>query len=185
MKTSPIIIARETGLAVLAAGMLTACSYIPNKTDKYFENKPVIEYQEFINDCNNRNLNIVQAQAKLDSLAYRELFNTTEAINNSDIVNEFNNIANIGLSTKNINNVKDNLKNTGLTKKEYDKTIKDNKYRKFLGMYSTTEYNYDNIQHKVDSINYRNFFEKHNLLDANNLAKFEKITEIIRPQKQH
>ena len=161
--------ARNVGMATLAAGMLSACTnaYIPNKTKEYFQDKPALEYQEFVNDCKNRTLNSIQSQAKLDSLAYREIFNATEAAKDSEIIKEYNEIANIGLNTLSYKELKQNLANTGITLNEYNKTWKIISFNK--------------KQHKIDSISYRQFFEKHNLLDAENTAKFNEITEKIRP----
>ena len=180
MKVNPINILRNTGMAALAAGMLSACDYTPDKTKEYFADKPVLEYEKFVNDCNNRQLNDAQAQAKLDSLAYREIFNTTEAAKDFQIVREFNNIANIGLSTKQSSGAKKNLANTGITLDEYNKILKENTAHGVR--YSSADYiAYDNIQHIADKILYRSFFEKHGLLNSENLAKFEKLTEKIRP----
>ena len=182
MKVNPIKVARNVGMATLAAGMLSACTntYIPDKTKEYFADKPALEYQEFVNDCAHRTLNSMQSQAKLDSLAYREIFNASEAVNNSDIVKEYNEIANKGINTSDRDNVKKNLASIGLPLSEYNKIIKTSTERGgYWGIQGFT--GVAKIQHSADSISYRQFFEKHNLLDTENTAKFNEITEKIRP----
>ena len=182
MKVNPIKMARNVGMATLAAGMLSACTstYIPDKTKEYFADKPALEYQEFVNDCKNRTLNSMQAQAKLDSLAYREIFNATEAAKDSEIIKEYNEIANTGLNTLSHKELKQNLANTGITLNEYNKIWKSGTHRG--GYMNSQQFTFaEEIQHKTDSISYRQFFEKHNLLNSENLAKFNEITEKIRP----
>lgn len=58
------------GLAIVAAGLLTASvgRSIPKNIKEYFQDKPMIEYTNFTKDI--EILNLIQAQAKLDSLAY-------------------------------------------------------------------------------------------------------------------
>lgn len=182
MKVNPIKVACNVGMATLAAGMLSACTstYIPDKTKEYFQDKPALEYQEFVNDCKNRTLNSMQSQAKLDSLAYREIFNTTEAAKDSEIIKEYNEIANTGLNTLSHKELKQNLANTGITLNEYNKIWKSCTHRGgFLASQQFTSG--AKVQHKTDSISYRQFFEKHGLLDAENTAKFNEIIEKIRP----
>jgi hypothetical protein len=176
MKVNPINILRNTGMAALAAGMLSACNYTPDKTKEYFADKSVLEYQEFVDNCNNKQFDKTQAQAKLDSLAYREIFNATEATKDFQIVKEFNNIANMGLRNK----AEKNLASTGISLNEYNKILKTSTER---GGYLNSQKFTDQakVQHRADSILYRRFFEKHGLLNSENLAKFEKLTEKIRP----
>ena len=182
MKVNPIKLTRNVGMATLAAGMLSACTnfYTPDKTKEYFADKPALEYQEFVNDCVHRTLNSMQSQAKLDSLAYREIFNATEAAKDSEIIKEYNEIANTGLKTLSYKELEQNLANTGITLNEYNKIWKSSTHRGgFLASQQITSA--EKVQHKTDSISYRQFFEKHNLLDSENLAKFNEITEKIRP----
>lgn len=184
MRVDTIVANSRKGIAILAAGLLTACTNsVPNKTKEYFQDKPKVEYKTFVNDCNTRKLNPVQAQAKLDSLAYLDLFSATNAINDSEKVKEYNNIANKGLSTSYSKELFTNLKNTGITEDEYANIVYANTkyYSTPLTPIPDKTYEFDKIQHKIDSIEYRKFFKKHDLLDNNNLSKFEDITKKIKP----
>ena len=96
MKVNPIKVARNVGMATLAAGMLSACTnfYIPDKTKEYFADKPALEYQEFVKDCNNRTLNSMQAQAKLDSFDNKKIEIKTEE-EAKDIISKLSDILKI------------------------------------------------------------------------------------------
>ena len=76
-----------------------------------------------------------------------------------------------------------NLKNTGIAEDEYANIVYTNTkyYSTPLTPIPDKTYEFDKIQHKIDSIEYRKFFEKHDLLDNDNLSKFEDITEKIKP----
>ena len=69
MKVNPIKVARNVGMATLAAGMLSACTYTPDKTKEYFADKPALEYQEFVKDCNNRTLKYIVTINKTKKMA--------------------------------------------------------------------------------------------------------------------
>lgn len=184
MRVDSIMANSRKGLAILATGLLTACtSSVPNKTNDYFQGKPQAEYENFVRDCNARKLNPVQAQAKLDSLAYRDLFNATIAVNDSEKVKEYNNIANKGLNTLYSKELFKNLANTGIEDEEFSNIVYTHTkyYSTPLNMVPDKTYEFDKIQHKIDSIEYRKFFEKHNLLDDQKASEFEEITENIRP----
>jgi len=183
MNISTISKFKNTGLAVMTAGLLSACQVgtVAKKTEAYFQDKPQIEYQEFVKDCKNRKLNECQAQGKLDSLAYRDLFNSTVAVNDSEIVKEFNKIANNSIGVQNVKGLLDYLSATNLSRNEYKKVVENSSKEMSFGWTSSSVVNYSQIQHRTDSIYYRNFFEKHGLLDSANLAKFNEITEKVRP----
>ena len=183
MNISAISKFKNTGLAIMAAGILSACQggSVAKKTEAYFQDKPQLEYQEFVNDCKNRKLNKCQAQGKLDSLAYRDLFNATEAVNKSEVVKEFNEIAKNSASVQNVKDLFDHLSATNISRAEYLKVIENSTEEMMYGWTSSSDVKYSQVQHRADSIYYRNFFEKHGLLDSANLTKFNEITEKLRP----
>lgn len=64
--------------------------------------------------------------------------------------------------------------------KEYDDIKEACSYRsRFFALAENFQGN--KLQYKIDSIEYRIFFEKHNLLDSINFAKFKEIAKKIKP----
>ena len=171
---------RVNTLAVVAAGLLSACAMNDN-VKGYFQDKPQVEFEAFQNNVRDRRLNSIEVQAKLDSLAYRDLFNATEGIKDSAKIKEFNDIANRANSVHNISDTYKHLSATGITVEEYDKLMNSCRDSGDGDVYRRTAPDYHKIIHKADSIHYRKFFEKHGLLDSLNLIKFNEITEKIRP----
>lgn len=157
----------------LAAGLtLSACmsAPLPNKVKAYLEHRPTKEFLNFESDCYEKNYNRAQVQAKFDSLAYRDIFNATNAINDSNAVKEYNEIANKTIQLKDEDNIIRELENTDIPFKEYNRICKHKPG-------TCTSYK----QYALDSILYRRFFEKHNLLDEPTLNRFNEISTEIKP----
>lgn len=152
----------------------SSCSNVGNSTSvekrakEYMQDKPRIQYEEAINHYNTPFLN----QSKLDSVAYRDVFNTTPAAKDSSAIAEFNKIAKENLASSDIYQNKALARVTSV--KEYDNIMTNvNKIN------VSTRKTY--LQYVTDSIAYRKFFEKHNLLDKNTLDLIKNISKRIRP----
>ena len=179
---------------ILLGGMLagtsllvSGCDGTYNRFARYMRenNRTQQEFETMLyrNEQYNKKEQECILQATLDSMAYRDLLNTTKAANDSEIVAEFNalagrtNISRITLD-KNDTNVAPNkakilkmVKNEGVTKKEYDEV---NAYEKEIPEYSHT-------QHFADKLLYSKFFTKHGLMTKDFKEKFDSIANVIRP----
>lgn len=119
-------------------------------------------------------------QLYMDSVAYRDIFEATQKANDSAVVADFNKIA---------ANMKADIERTPTMRGVYY-TIDANSLKEKLGkMVALKEYNKiineaDNtikLQYKVDSVAYRRFFEKHNLLNDSVAKKIVAVAKKIRP----
>lgn len=151
------------------------------KFNEYMEDKPYTKTLEIEDKCREAAW-VVDKQRYLDSIAYRDVLNSHEAINNSAIVADFNKIAsNTKASTIYRTSVStvirgdevidrksllNKLINLNITKKDYNIIEKlDNQQ----------------LQYALDSIEYRRFFEKHGLLNENIAKKLTEVASKIRP----
>ena len=160
---------------IASCALLCGCEgkSVYKNAEQYLGNRPRKELNEVVGDRSYMNEKAVIAQSKLDSIAYRDVFNTTEAAKDSSKVAEFNKIANQNRSDKVYKMLADKA-----TVNEYNK-ISEDAWKKRWNFPSSLELEY--IQHKNDSIAYRQFFEKHNLLNGKTLKLFNKISKQIRP----
>lgn len=163
----------------VAAGLLTlsACSNVDKRAEKYLADKPYAEYAAITKDHST-----TLTQSKLDSTAYRDIFNGTQAAKDSALVAEFNEIANKTRGygeTYNAWNkmlaVRQSLISQGISTKEYDEVT--NKYS-----WGDGDVRMANItQHYADDWAYRKFFEKAGIMDDKIAAKCDEVSKQIRP----
>lgn len=163
----------------VAAGLLTlsACSNVNERAKKYLADKPYAEYAAIT-----ENHSSTFTQSKLDSIAYRDIFNGTQAAKDSALVAEFNEIANKtrgyneSISTWNkMLAVRQSLISQGISTKEYDEIT--NKYSLGDG-----DMRIANItQHYADDWAYRKFFEKAGIMNDKIAAKCDEVSKQIRP----
>ena len=80
----------KTFMPVAAAGLLglSACSDVKERAKDYMQDRPYSEYAELTNTKNH-----AFVQSRLDSMAYRDIFNGTKLAEDSASVAEFNKIA--------------------------------------------------------------------------------------------
>ena len=132
-------------------------------------------------------------QAKLDSTAYRDIFNSTQAANDSANIENFNKVAasmcpqetqeNIYKnvvpeymnSWHSINEIDKRLKDKGITVKEFA-TIKDKD--KF---FKSDDVRVNSHQHYADDWAYRNFFKYIGILNDTIVKKCDEVSKKIRP----
>ena len=170
------------GLFTIAYSTLTtgsSCTNVYKRAEQYMQDKPQTEFNEVVSNGNGNFTNgyfspYIATQSKLDSVAYRDVFESTQGIKDSSKVAEFNKIAQQNRG-ENLSEVSRKLANNTKVK-DYNKIINDSRKYNKVG-YFAEEY----IQHKTDSLAYRKFFETHNLLDSKTLKMFNKVSKQIKP----
>lgn len=135
------------GLATLTSCTSCSDSYSRTKDYCYKHGKTQEEFEEIVNAGGDK-WNSAKRQSKLDSMAYRDIFNTTSAVKDSATVAEFNKLAKKYLTDgETSKKCKENLKAEKISAKEYGDIF----------------YNSDTspqMQHEADKWGYRNFFKK-------------------------
>lgn len=167
-------------LTIASAGLLSSCDGTTdayNRAEKYMQNKTQSELNEvrehkdsYLGDYSSN----IKTQSKLDSVAYRDVFMTTQAAKDSSKVAEFNKIAQQNRA-RDVHTLDDVLANK-VTVKEYNQIMK-----KAMNGAKPSCFTYEYPQYKTDSVAYRQFFEKHNLLDVKTLKMFNKVSKQIKP----
>ena len=162
-----------------AAGLFTWASYdtVQNRAKDYMveTNRTQAELEELTNTSK-----AITIQSRLDSLAYRDIFNSTQAVRDSVKVAEFNKIASRMRPDTNGNMwdafeaIDDRLISEGISIKELDNI----KQTDTPLMWDHRRVN--RRQHYADDWAYRKFFEKIGIM--NGIAKkCDEVSEKIRP----
>ncbi len=162
---------------VASSVLLSGCSPYssPENAKKYMQNRPQQELDEVLSSVN-KPVNVITlydyagVQSKLDSVAYKDIFMTTNAVKDSAKIAEFNKIAGIGKTVR--GNLTQKLRETGVTVNEFDQIIDKAPW---------TEKRYEYFQFVTDSLNYRKFFKKHNLLNKKTMKMIKDISKRIKP----
>ena len=165
-----------------------SCSDHTHKCEERFSNfmadrphSEVVEIENKLRGTYHRGvITNTDRQLYMDSVAYRSIFEATQKANDSTAVADFNKIAASMQAdierapsmrgvyyTIDYNSLEEKLSKMVLTK-EYNKIINEA----------------DNtiaLQYKVDSVAYRRFFEKHNLLNDSVAKKLVAVAKKIRP----
>lgn len=173
------MIKKMLGVIAIGSCALTGCKLDPNlneRTKEYMMDKPIKEYEQVIEGFNSRYHSNNVTQSKLDSVAFRDVFNGTNAAKDSSKVAEFNKIASVNRASY----VIDNLKKTGVSTREFDEIRKEADKLSWSPKKVGDPY-HEHIQFKTDSIQYRKFFEKHNLLNEKTLKHFNNVCKKIKP----
>lgn len=146
---------------------------IEARVESYMENRPHAEFTDIQKQAARYGNSGVYMQSSLDSLAYREIFNSSQAATDSAAVNEFNKLAS---SMKRASNV-----HCALHYDLYNKLGKMITHKQFNQIEKETNGDILTLQFKADSVAYRRFFEKHGLLNKSTLKKFTATAKKIRP----
>ena len=174
-------------MPVTAAGILTlaSCNTVPldYRVKNYLleTNRLQSELQEVMKDKNPG-----AAQSKLDSIAYRDIFNSTTASKDSANVAEFNKIAarmrpdsylnsSIYSHAKAIRDIDQKLTDNGISIKELDDIKAKN------NNWLSDPVRTDIRQHYADDWAYRKFFNKIGIYNNEIAQKCDEISEKIRP----
>jgi len=165
------------GIIAMGSCALTSCDpNFPQRTAEYMKDKPIKEFDLVIDGYNDRYEGSRTLQSKLDSVAFRDVFNGTNAAKDSSKVAEFNKIASINRTGSVINT----LKGTGISTREFHDIRKEAENMSWSPK-KIGEVFKEQLQFKTDSIQYRKFFEKHNLLDKKTLKHFNDVCKKIKP----
>lgn len=163
----------------IAVGLLTlsGCSNVNERAEKYLADKPYAEYTAITEDHST-----TLTQSKLDSTAYRDIFNSTQAAKDSALVAEFNKIAN---KTRGYNEsysawkkmlaVRKSLISQGISTKEYNEVTNKYSFHDASTRMATI------TQHYADDWAYRKFFEKAGIMNDSIAAKCDEVSKQIRP----
>lgn len=163
--------------------------------DELMQKRPQFEKEKIISSWDTSpQKRTVEAQSSIDSIAYRNLFESTQLANDSDKVAEFNKIRKNsipdnrwGFPTYGNEMDKIMLKN-GVSQKEINKLKGQNQIGRETFPGGFTKYtNRDNLvalakyQFQIDSVAYQRFFEKHNAIDNNLKNGIKAIAKKIKP----
>ena len=166
-------------MTIASSTLLAGCAgtSVYERAEQYMQDKTQSELNEVKNNgnpfCGSSQPNI-KTQSKLDSVAYRDVFEATQGVKDSSKVAEFNKIAQQNRG-RNLSEIMTKLAHNAKVK-DYGKIINDSR-KSFKHGYFAEEY----IQYKSDSLAYRKFFEKHNLLDSITLKMFNNVSKKIKP----
>ena len=166
----------------LAAGSLlglASCSQVENRAKNYINetNRSQAEYENIVSGDISR-----IKQSRLDSLAFRDIFNSTEAAKDSAKVEEFNKIASrIRQKPEKttrwsiISSIDNNLIQEGISTEEL-KNI-----RRKTPIFQDDLVRINMRQHYADSWAYKNFFKKIGIMNDSINKKCNEVSKKIRP----
>lgn len=149
-------VSMKTFMPVAAAALLTlgACSNVRSRTEKYMKDRPQKELDMLLSGYEERFFKQqAKLQSRLDSTAFRDIFNGTAAAKDSALVEEFNKIAasyRADESATTDAEITESIKNKLINN---DITVNDLKQVYKPGHVTTT-------QHNADRWAYKKFFEK-------------------------
>ena len=147
---------------------------IEARVESYMENRPHAEFINIKTQAHGYGNSGVYMQSSLDSLAYREIFTSSQVAADSAAVNEFNKLAaSIRRASK--------TPSYRLSSDLYNKLSKMVTHKQFKQIEKEASGDILTLQFKADSVAYRRFFEKHGLLNDSTLTKFTAIAKKIRP----
>lgn len=142
--------------------------YVNNKASEYVSkyNKSENDYLEITKETNPS-----LKQAKLDSLAFRDIFNSSSAAKDSEKIAQFNDIARSMQYT--FNEIDRILVDEGISPKEYD-------FYSFKLDKDTVDTN-TKFQFFADNWMYRNFFKKIGIMNDSIKKACDNVVKIIKP----
>ena len=170
----------KTFMPIATAGMLSlaSCETVQDRAKDYMSgtNRTQKELEEVTNNTNAQTI-----QYKLDSLAYRDIFNSTQAAKDSTCAAEFNKVAakmrpeTNGGMWDDIYAVDDKLIREGISIKEFNEIKEKDSWLKDARKRVNTS------QHYADDWAYRKLFEKIGIMNDSIAKKCDEVSEKIRP----
>lgn len=143
------------------------------RVESYMENRPHTEFADLRKQAVEYGDYGAYMQSSLDSLAYREIFASSQAVADSVAVNEFNKLA---------SSMRKSPKSRFMSSSDFYNNIgKMVTHKQFKQIEKEAKSDFLTLQFKADSVAYRRFFEKHGLLNDSTLKKFTAIAKKIRP----
>ena len=171
----------KTFMPITAASMfaLASCSNVDNRAKEYMSetNRTQTEYNNFSKSS------MYTKQSKLDSMAYRDIFNSTQAAKDSAKTADFNKIAarmrpneeeNEDIWDKQFD-IEKKLTKEGISIKDLD-AIKEKFSVRIEGLAGLNTF-----QHYADDWAYRKFFKAIGIYNAGISKKCDEVSEKIRP----
>ena len=187
MKVNPISIANQSKnvlkkatFALLAGASLTACTPIPTNVKEAFSDKTKADYDLFVKECRESNLQEKGIQAKLDSMCYRDFLNKAVSADNFNIKEEFDRTAFLNVRFYNVNDMERMLRKD-LPKEDYKKILDESQSYGLISL----DYFFDvaKLQHKYDSVVYKELFERNGILNEENIKDFEAVVQKTNPNQ--
>lgn len=161
----------RTILPITAAGMITLTS-CGNSVNGRVQDYAILRHKSY-GQCHNILNSDSQSltQARLDSMAFRDIFNSTEAAKDSNKVVQFETIAQNMQST--FNEIDRILTDSGISKDEYN-----------FESFNLKPESDDNVKYQyfADNWMYRRFFEKNGIMNDSIKNICNLVSCIIRPQ---
>ena len=161
----------------VAAGLvtLTSCNSVDDRARKYMANHT---YSEFLEVTKNSSATLTQS--KLDSVAYRDIFEGTKAAKDSVLIAEFNKIASNmrgynpdDVSRARCNKIIECLTAKNITTKDMNDIIDKSTKCGEIAVIA--------LQHYGDDWAYRDFFKKAGIMNDSIAAKCDKVSKQIAP----
>ena len=168
----------KTFMPVAAAGLLglSACSDVKERAKDYMQDRPYSEYAELTNTKNH-----ALVQSRLDSMAYRDIFNGTKLAEDSASVAEFNKIAASLRGYKDsdpswdaIQIIEQNLIEQDISTKDLSRIVANRFY-----LFDT--YKCIQFQHDADDWAYRKFFTQKRIMTDELSKQCDEVSKKIRP----
>lgn len=169
----------KTFMPIATAGLLglSACRDVNERAEDYMQDRPYSEYKEL---TNTRNQTLMQS--RLDSTAYRDIFNSTKLAGDSTSVADFNKIA---ASLRGYNNeydcsqrivaIEKGLKDQGILTKDFS-IVKD-----LSATFAETLVQANKLQHYADDWAYRKFFTQKGIMTDELSKQCDEVSKKIRP----
>lgn len=168
-----------------AAGLfaLTSCNAVDDRAKNYMQETN--HTQKELNAITENSYDDVEKQSMLDSAAYRDIFNSTQAAKDSSKIADFNKIA-AGMRAKDrksgdywsrFYDINDKLVNAGITIKDFDRIDETDTNC----LVDPDDVRTARRQHYADDWAYRTFFKKIGIYKDSIAKKCDEISEKIRP----
>lgn len=171
-------VSMKTFMPAAAAALLTlgACSSVVERTEEYMKDRPQKEVDMLLSGLDGSFKQQAIVQSRLDSTAYRDIFNGTYAAKNSALVEEFNKIAALYRADASATYESDIFKS--IRTKLINNGIKTGELKK---IYHPKQDYVTGFQHMADDWAYRKFFQKIGILDSVTERQCDEVSEKIRP----
>jgi len=178
------------GCELVVIGLIGRCANkeaekTGRRTEKfytYMENSPASEVEKLTDNFRRDAVYYTDMQSALDSVAYRKIFNSTQASKNLAAIKEFNTIASktraegyVPSRYSTISKRRYLPSSSSLYKKLKDMNVS---YKEFNAIEKVDDN--INLQYITDSVAYRRFFEKYNILNDSVVKQIKRLGKQIK-----
>ena len=175
----------KTIMPITAAGILAlaSCNRVENRTKEYMKKHDYTQksYDAIKSDVDELNGRSLILQSRLDSMAYRNIFNTTQAAKDSAKIAEFEKIAasmrpdEIYPPSDALYSIDEKLSENGISIKEMEEI------KALVPMFDFSMARANIKQHLADDWAYRKFFKKIGILNDSVSKLCDDVSKEIRP----